>query len=150
MDLKALMGAGDRIGRTTLPFAAAGLIANVLWPSAFRMGLGGPGAAAGMVFLAIGVPIWLTSVIQILTLVPRGKLITSGPFALVLHPLYTSVALLVVPGCGLLLDSWLGFAIGLILYASTRRYARAEERDLAARFGAEYLAYRRRVLLPWL
>lgn len=67
-----------------------------------------------------------------------------------LHPLYTSVALLVIPGCGLVFDSWLGFAVGFVLYASTRRYARAEEQDLAARFGAEYAAYRRRVLLPWL
>lgn len=57
MDLKALVGAGDRIAATTLPFAAAGLVANALWPSAFGMELGRLGTAAGIVVLAIGVPL---------------------------------------------------------------------------------------------
>ncbi|HEU4382284.1 MAG TPA: hypothetical protein VFR85_02180 [Anaeromyxobacteraceae bacterium] len=150
MQIKALVGAGDRIMGLTVPFAAAGLLANVLWPSFFRMGLGTGGTIAGVVLLAIGVPLWLTSVIQILRYVPEGKLITSGPFALVLHPIYTSVALLVIPGFGLLLDSWLGFAFGIILYASARLFAPGEERDLAARFPQDYPAYRKRVVLPWL
>ena len=150
MQLKALVGAGDRIVGLTLPLALAGLAANILWPSAFRIGFGAVGTIVGIVLVAAGVPIWLTSAVQILASVPRGKLITSGPFALVLHPLYTSVALLVIPGCGLLLDSWLGFAIGSVLYASARLFAPSEERDLAARFPEDYPAYRKRVLLPWL
>lgn len=150
MKIKALVGAGDRIMALTLPFAIVGLAANALWPSVFRMGLGAAGTILGVVFVMIGVPLWLISVVQILVLVPRGKLITGGPFALMLHPLYTSVALLVIPGCGLLFDSWLGFALGIVLYVSARRFERSEERDLAARFPQEYPAYRRRVLLPWL
>jgi len=100
--------------------------------------------------LALGIPLWFTSAVQILLLVPQGKLITRGPFAITLHPLYTSVAVLVTPGVGLLFDSWLGFALGLVLYIVSRRFARSEEGELAKRFPAEYPAYRRRVLLPWL
>jgi protein-S-isoprenylcysteine O-methyltransferase Ste14 len=114
------------------------------------MGFGTGGVIAGVVLLALGVPIWLTSVAQILVHVPRGELITTGPFALVLHPIYTSVALLVIPGCGLVFDSWIGFAIGAVLYVSQRLFARGEERDLARRFPVAYPAYRRTVLLPWL
>jgi protein-S-isoprenylcysteine O-methyltransferase Ste14 len=114
------------------------------------MGFGVAGIIVGMVCVAIGVPLWLTSAFQILAFVPRGKLITSGPFALMLHPLYTSVALLVVPGCGLLFDSWLGLAVGTALYFSSRLFAPNEERDLAARFPQDYPAYRKRVILPWL
>jgi Isoprenylcysteine carboxyl methyltransferase (ICMT) family. len=44
-----------------------------------------------------GVTIWIWSVVLILTKVPRGELITSGPYALVKHPIYTGVALLVLP-----------------------------------------------------
>lgn len=150
MQIKALVGAGDRILAVTLPFAVVGLAANIVWPSAFRMGFGTAGRNVGIVLLAIGVPLWLSSVVQILALVPKGKLITSGPFALMLHPLYTSVALLVIPGCGLLFDSWLGFAVGIVLYVCARRFAPSEERDLAAKFPRDYPAYRKRVILPWL
>ena len=150
MKLKTLVGAGDRIAALTLPFAALGLAANLRFPEVFRMGLGAGGKLAGIVCLVAGVPLWLTSVVQILVLVPRGTLITSGPFSLVLHPLDTSVALLVIPGLGLVLDSWLGLAVGAVLYLSTRLFAPAEERELAARFPDEYPRYRQRVLLPWL
>jgi protein-S-isoprenylcysteine O-methyltransferase Ste14 len=145
-----LVGAGDRMMALTVPFAAAGLAANLLWPGVFRLGLGAPGLVAGVLLVAVGVPIWLTAAVQILMSVPKGKLITSGPFALVLHPIYTSVALLVMPGAGLILDSWLGFGVGAVLYCSQRCFAASEERELAERFPRQYPPYRRRVLLPWL
>lgn len=150
MNIRGLVGAGDRIMALTLPFAVVGIGANILWPSVFQTRLGAAGTIAGLLLLAVGVPLWLTSVAQILLFSSRGKLITSGPFALMLHPLYTSVALLVIPGCGLVLDSWVGIAIGLALYLSSRLFAPREERELAARFPKDYPAYRKRVLLPWL
>jgi hypothetical protein len=57
------------------------------------MGFGAAGRALGVAGLLIAVPPWLTSAVPILACVPKGKLITGGPFALMLHPLYTSVAL---------------------------------------------------------
>jgi protein-S-isoprenylcysteine O-methyltransferase Ste14 len=150
MQIKALVGAGDRIALWAAPFAIAGLVANLVWPAVFRVGSGGAALAVGIVLLLAGVPLWLASVALIVVCVPKGQLITRGPFALVLHPLYTSVALLVLPGCGLVLGSWLGLAVGAILYASTRLFAPREERELAVRFPADYAAYRQGVLLPWL
>lgn len=100
--------------------------------------------------LTCGVGTWGWSVALILAKVPRGELITSGPFALVKHPLYSAVALLVLPATGFLRNTWLGAAVGLVMYAASRRYAPEEEADLARRFGAEWEAYRRRVKLPWL
>lgn len=148
--LKDLVGAGDRIMALAAPFAVVGLAANLLWPSVFRMGLGAAAPLLGGILLTIGVPLWLGSAVQVLVSVPKGRLITTGPFALMLHPLYTSVALLVIPGCGLFFDSWLGFVLGLVLYVASRRYAPSEERELAERFGEDYAEYRRHVLLPWL
>jgi len=150
MQIKTLVGAGDRIAAVALPPVGIGVAANILWPSAFRLGFGKAGAIIGVVLLAMGVPLWLTSALQILAQVPKGRLITTGPFALMRHPLYTSVALLVIPGCGLLFDTWLGFAAGIVLYVSARLFAPSEERDLAARYPQDYPAYRERVLLPWL
>lgn len=149
MRLKPLIGVGDRIFAFTLPFAVVAVAANGLWPSAFTMGLGTGALVAGVILLALGVPLWLWTVVQIVVHVPRGRLITSGGFALVLHPLYCSVALLVIPGCGLVFDSWAGPAIGAVMYAATRLFAGREDRQLAEMFPKEYAAYRARVLLPW-
>jgi protein-S-isoprenylcysteine O-methyltransferase Ste14 len=77
-------------------------------------------------------------------------LITTGPFAVVKHPLYTSVGLLVLPAAGILLGSWLGVVIGVALYVGARLFAPAEEQELRTTFGARWEAYERRVVLPWL
>jgi protein-S-isoprenylcysteine O-methyltransferase Ste14 len=150
MRFAKLIGAGDRIVAATLPVAAAGIAANIIWADAFRTALGRGGLIAGVVLLAIGVPLWLWAVVQILVCVPRGKLITSGPYAIVLHPIYTFVALLVIPGVSLVVGSWIGFVLGGALYVSSRLFARREERELAEIFAGEYASYRAHVLLPWL
>jgi protein-S-isoprenylcysteine O-methyltransferase Ste14 len=150
MKIRTLTGAGDLIIGTTLPFALVGIILNALNPDIFRMSAGLPGFIIGCVFLVVGVPIWLASVVQILVRVPRGELITTGPFAFVLHPLYSSVALLVLPGIGFVLDTWVGLGIGMVLYGFSRLFAVKEERNLETAFPAEYRVYRAKVLLPWL
>jgi len=148
--LKTLVGAGDRIMALSLPFIGVGVAANIAWPAVFHMGLGTGGLVAGIVLLLIGVPLWLISAVQLLVYVPRKTLITNGPFRLMLHPVYTSVALLVCPGLGLALDTWLGPALGAVLYVSSRIFSGSEEKILATDFPTEYPAYRERVLLPWL
>lgn len=151
MHLKALIGSGDKIALLTLPFVVVGLIANVMVPTVFDVG--GPSdllRAISIVVLIPGVTIWIWSVVLILEKVPRGELITSGPYALMKHPIYTSVALLVLPWIGLLLDTWLGALIGIVLYVASRTYAPAEEEALAATFGPAWDAYCATVKLPWL
>jgi protein-S-isoprenylcysteine O-methyltransferase Ste14 len=150
VNLKSLVGAGDRVVVGMLPFAAAGIAANLVWPTAFRMDFGAGGRVVGIALLVLGGLPWLWAVAQVLTYVPRGRLITTGPFALVLHPIYTFVALLVIPGIGLVLDTWAGFAIGAALYVSSRIFSPSEERQLAMAFPADYAKYRARVLLRWL
>lgn len=151
MDIKALVGAGDRIGRLALPFIVVGVVLNVLYPSFFSVG-GPPDAlrTASIVLLIPGVIVWAWSVALILLRVPKGELITGGPFALVKHPLYTGVALLVLPWAGFLLDTWLGVVFGAVLYAGSRLYAHEEEETLERRFGGEWNAYTARVRMPWL
>lgn len=151
MHLKALIGSGDKIALLTLPFVVVGLIANVMVPTVFDAG--GPSdllRAISIVVLIPGVTIWIWSVVLILEKVPRGELITSGPYVLMKHPIYTSVALLVLPWIGFLLDTWLGALIGIVLYVASRTYAPAEEEALAATFGPAWDAYCAAVKLPWL
>jgi protein-S-isoprenylcysteine O-methyltransferase Ste14 len=150
-NLRTLVGSGDRIGLFTLPFLVAGLILNIAYPAVFAVG--GPPAALRVVSvaaLAAGVAIWAWSVALIATRVPRGELITTGPYAWVKHPLYTAVALLVLPWLGFLLNTWLGALAGVVMYLGCRRYAPAEEASLAKTFGADWTRYTRTVKIPWL
>jgi protein-S-isoprenylcysteine O-methyltransferase Ste14 len=151
IDLQRLVGSGEKIALFAVPFLLVGLVLNVTVPSMFDVG-GPPPAllAISLLVLIPGVTIWIWSVVLILWKVPRNELITSGPFALVKHPLYTGVALLVLPWIGFLLNTWLGAAMGIVLYVASRKYAPREEAELAHRFGPAWDAYCRSVKLPWL
>lgn len=149
--LKALVGAGDKIALFILPFVVVGLGLNVASPSAFEVG--GPSdllRTISIVLLILGVVIWLWSVALVLTKARRGELITGGPYAWMKHPIYTSVALLVLPWAGFLLDTWVGALIGIGLYLGARRYVPQEEASLAATFGPAWDEYAHTVKLPWL
>lgn len=149
--LKDLVGSGDRIALFTLPFAVVGVGLNTAFPKLFEVG--GPPLWLEVVStaaLAVGIVTWIWSVALILMLVPRGELITSGPYALVKHPIYTSVALLVLPALGFLLNTWLGATIGIALYVGSRLFSPAEERELANKFGREWKRYAANVTIAWL
>ena len=148
---KALVGSGDKIGLFTLPFLSVGVILNVAYPSVFSVG--SPPAflqPISIVVLITGVTIWLWSVALILRSVPRGELITTGPYLLMKHPIYTGVALLVLPWLGFLVNTWLGAVIGTVMYIGISRFAPQEEAELSKTFGASWDEYRDKVKLPWL
>jgi protein-S-isoprenylcysteine O-methyltransferase Ste14 len=149
--VRRLIGSGDRIALMTMPVVIIGVAANLLAPSKFAIPLRSPWiSGAAVVVLVVGVVGWASSVALILAKVPKGQLITGGPYAIVKHPLYTSVGLLVLPAAGVLLDTWLGAAIGATVYIASRRFAPDEEAFLANAFGATWQAYSRKVVLPWL
>lgn len=151
MNVRTLIGSGDKIAMVVLPVVVVGVVANVAFPTFFEVG--GPSEALRTLSLLILVPglvLWAWSVVLILTRVPRGELITTGPFALVKHPIYTSVALLVLPWVGFLLNTWLGALLGIVLYLASRRYAPQEEAALSDTFGAAWDEYVRTVRFPGL
>jgi protein-S-isoprenylcysteine O-methyltransferase Ste14 len=149
-NLKTLIGSGHQITLAILPVVVVAVLLNELYPGVFVLDIGSIGTILGIAFLLTGVPLWLTSAVQVAINVPRGKLITSGPFKVMIHPLYTSVALLVLPGVGLLLKTWVWLIIGTALYISSRILAKREEKMLEDMFADEYRRYRSRVMLPWL
>ncbi len=150
MNLRRLIGSGDKIGLLVLPLLVGGLILNVAYPSFFAVG--GPSTVLRVISILVlipGVVIWVWSAGLILTKVPRGELITGGPYAWVKHPLYTSVALLVLPWVGFLLNTWLGAVLGVALYIGDRKFAPEEEAALAKSFGPRWDAYCDSVRMPW-
>lgn len=79
MNLPKLVGSGDKIGLVTLPFVVAGVILSLSNPTIFEVG--DPPTwlrPLSNAVLAVGLAIWIWSVILILVNVPRGRLITGG------------------------------------------------------------------------
>ncbi|MBL7828890.1 MAG: isoprenylcysteine carboxylmethyltransferase family protein [Saprospiraceae bacterium] len=79
------------------------------------------------------------------------SLITTGPYQHLRHPSYTG-AYLVVIGCAVFLQAWIGFFIALLSmgYAYVRRIE-TEEHTLLAHFGEQYQSYKQNTwrLIPW-
>ena len=151
MKLKALVGSGEKIGLLTSPFLIVGMVLNILFPTFFHVG--GPSKVlkvVSMIILIPGVTIWIWSVVLILTKVPKKELITSGPYRLVKHPLYTGVALMVLPWVGALVNTWLGALIGMVVYVGSRLFSPEEEEILAETFGPAWDKYCSTVKIPWL
>ena len=151
MKLKVLVGNGKKIGLLALPFLLIGLILNILFPSFFSVG--GPSIVLKVISIIILIPgaiIWIWSVFLIVTKIPRKELITNGPYALVKHPLYAGVALLVLPWIGFLFNTWLGVLIGIVVYVGSRLFSPEEEQTLSSIFGATWDAYCKKVRIPWL
>jgi protein-S-isoprenylcysteine O-methyltransferase Ste14 len=125
--LKTLLGSGDRIMFFTAPFVVAAVILVIADPTMLRVD--SPPAwldALAVVALIVGLTIWMK------------------------HPLYTAVALLVLPAAGVLLGTWLGVLIGAGLYIGSRLFAPAEEAALAEAFGESWREYSSHVKLGWL
>jgi len=151
MKMKTLIGSGDKIILFVLPFLITALILNIMIPSIFDVG--GPLVILKVISIIIlipGVVIWMWSIALILTMVPRKELITNGPYSIVKHPLYTGVALLVLPWIGFLLNTWLGAFIGITLYMGSRIFSPAEEEKLSKTFSITWERYCNDVKIPWL
>jgi len=78
------------------------------------------------------------------------QLVTSGPYAVVRHPIYTGI-LLALLGSSIAINV-IGIVLVLVLGANFYYSALVEERNMAASFPSEYPEYRARtkMMLPFL
>jgi protein-S-isoprenylcysteine O-methyltransferase Ste14 len=73
------------------------------------------------------------------------KLVQSGPYAFVRHPIYTAMFGILI-GSGLIMTNWKVLLLAIVVFAfGTEIRIRAEEGLLEERFGSDLRAYRSRV-----
>jgi protein-S-isoprenylcysteine O-methyltransferase Ste14 len=78
------------------------------------------------------------------------QLVTTGPYAIVRHPIYTGL-LLAIAGSAIAIGEWRGVLAVVVAFASFLHKLRLEERWMRQQFGEAYRSYCRRVpaLLPF-
>ena len=72
------------------------------------------------------------------------EFITSGPYALVRHPIYTGLLLAIV-GCALARGEWRGVLAVALVFGALWQKLKLEEKWMRVQFGESYEAYSRRV-----
>jgi len=88
---------------------------------------------------------------QAVTVKDGHKLITSGPYAAVRHPIYTGL-LLAFLGTAIARAEWRGLLALLLVFVAIRAKMKLEEQWMRAQFGESYESYSRRVaaLVPYI
>lgn len=75
----------------------------------------------------------------------KNKLATTGIYALIRHPMYAGIIILVNPALAILLRSWSLLEACLIFYFIWRHFVKKEEKQLIKDFGEEYKEYSKKV-----
>jgi protein-S-isoprenylcysteine O-methyltransferase Ste14 len=106
-------------------------------------------SGAAMLVIGIGFAVWARVHLGEywsghVTLKPGHRLIRTGPYALVRHPIYTGL-LLAILGSAVAVDEYRGVLAVVIAAEAIIRKLRLEERWLTEEFGGEYDSYRRDV-----
>jgi protein-S-isoprenylcysteine O-methyltransferase Ste14 len=139
-------GVGPRIMVPSMIYTAAAWRATSVWPDVFRLNaLPGAAETAGACLMGLGLLLWGMGVATVMRAYDRDRLVTSGAFALVRHPVYAAWITLIFPGLALYVRSWPMCLTPLLAYAIFKRLIRREDEYLRGRFGQAYLDYRGRV-----
>jgi protein-S-isoprenylcysteine O-methyltransferase Ste14 len=115
-------------------------------------------AWAGLAFTVLGIGVMAWSRIALgrnwsaaVTIKQDHELVSSGPYAIVRHPLYSGV-LLAMLGTGISFGKLRGFIAFLLTLLGWWLKSKTEERFMLEQFGARYRHYQQqsRALIPWL
>src|SRR5512143_2191304 len=147
-----IVGQGGKIILFMLPSLVAAILVHAYLPQIAAL----PASLSfirpvGYVLLPLGLILWGTAVIQLLTGFSKGKLVTNGAYGVVRNPIYSSVTFFVLPAVALLTLTWVYFVPSVFLYVGVMIFIGEEEQQLTQAFGKEYEDYMARVdrLVPF-
>ena len=99
----------------------------------------------GYVLLPIGLILWGTAVVQLMTGFSKGELVTTGAYGVVRNPIYSSATFFILPAVALLTLTWVYFVPSIFLYTGVMIFIGTEEQQLTRAFGKQYEDYMARV-----
>ena len=97
--------------------------------------------------MSVALVFYIASIRVMLPGIRGNFLVTNGPYRLCRNPLYSALLFFLVPGLGLLLNSWLIVTTSIVGYLAFRKYIHEEEEMLERIFGDDYRRYREKTSL---
>jgi protein-S-isoprenylcysteine O-methyltransferase Ste14 len=95
----------------------------------------------GYLLLLPGLVLWGSAVTQLLMGFSHGKLVTSGAYAVVRNPIYSSVTFFILPAVALITLTWVYLIVSIFLYVGVMIFIGTEEQQLTDAFGGPYEEY---------
>ncbi len=144
-------GVGPRLFAATSVWFVLALALDLAMPDRFRMHSLSPVAAnvIGGSLIVAGLLLYIPTALAIASAVRDKRLLTTGLFARIRHPLYAIALWLLTPGFCLLFRSWLILTTPAAFLLVAAILLPREEAALEARFGDAYRAHRTRTGLLW-
>jgi protein-S-isoprenylcysteine O-methyltransferase Ste14 len=138
------LGIGPKIAVVLLPWLAATIVLSSLKIGFFKYTSETSRVLhiAGIVFMAVGLIFYFSTVRMLLKGLKETRLMTKGPYSFCQNPLYASLILAVIPALSLILNSWLVLTSSIIGYILFKLFIKIEYRELEKFFGEEYIKYR--------
>ena len=147
-----IIGQGGKIILFTLPSLIAAILVHAYLPQIAAL----PESLSfikpvGYLLLLLGLILWGTAVIQLMTGFSKGKLVTSGAYGVVRNPIYSSATFFILPAVALMTLTWVYFVPSVFLYVGVMIFIGEEEAQLTNAFGKAYEDYLARVdrLIPF-
>lgn len=139
-------GAGPKIGRIVLPYLAIAIVLTILFPSVFKFGEGVKIylMVIGMIFLGIGLVLYGLTARSLLRGIKETRLVTTGMYRYSQNPLYALIMLVLFPGIGLMMNSWLVLTTPVLGFICFRKFIAQEYNEMTDVFGEEYQRYKER------
>jgi protein-S-isoprenylcysteine O-methyltransferase Ste14 len=139
-------GAGLRWGVPTAAYFAVAVTVHFIQYPRFviRQLAWGTCAAIAAFLVLVGLAAYLGALLPLRKALREERLLTSGLYSVVRHPLYAASILFILPGVALLVRSWLLLPMPALAYVAARAFIPAEEAQLRWRFGEAFDRYRSR------
>jgi len=149
MEKLTFLGIGPKIARVTIPYLVIAIGLTILFPAIFTFGkdLQKPFLVAGIIVLALALAFYIATLRLMVPGIRNNRLVTGGVYRLCRNPLYSALLLFLIPGVGLLLNSWIILSASIIGYLLFRKYIFQEEEVLERLFGDDYRNYRNKTSL---
>jgi protein-S-isoprenylcysteine O-methyltransferase Ste14 len=144
MEKMNFFGIGPKIAVVLLPWLAISIIlSSILKGSfAFSHSEGHTLLICGIILMAAGLAFYFSTVKMLLKGLNETKLMTKGAFSLCQNPLYSSIALFIIPALSLMLNSWLVLTSSVVGYIIFKIHIKNEYQELEKYFGKDYLDYK--------
>jgi len=137
------LGIGPKIGGVTIPILAITIFISLRYKQLFSIY---SGESCFMMYLGIllvisGLILYFSTLPLLLKGLKETKLITTGAYSLCRNPLYAAFIIFLLPGIGLIMNSWIVILTCLIAYILFKINIRSEYLEMENCFGDEYKKY---------